>query len=226
MASTLHSTAASALLASLPRVLSVGLQEYAERFKNGDVAAAATNARDHLVVTGYRGRLSSLADVDGFCGSLIEALVSDAGDFGSSWLKLLEVCEHVPPVAGLVVKVVKEGRKDPREIVSPSDVDSLHKILPHITPRQRYTDLLLRRLQSMADLFLSFDKFVPLAQAVVEELSGPECNVFPVRGRPSGMEASLKPHPSGGMLVRVDSMDSPEFWAESVIPVDALRRFL
>jgi hypothetical protein len=221
---SLSSMVASGLLACLPRVLSVGVQEYADEVKHGDVSAAACILSEHLVTIGY-SRLAALAEVKGFCLTLVKSLVDDQ-EFACKWKKLLEVCDCVPPVAAMVVKLLKDGSKHPKEVITDGQLERLRELMRHFHPSKAYTKLLLSRAESCHTFLHDFNTFISLIEGTVEELTTSGSTVLPVRGRPSNIEARLSSSPAGGIHVRLDSLTSPEFWAEFRIPVETLRLYM
>ena len=210
---------------SLPRVLSKGLREYADQYRHGDMAAATMNASALLGVC-HRGydAIAPLAEIPGYCGSLVHDLVDDA-EFAAVWARVLDACSKVPPVAQLVCKLVKGGAR-PKAIVEPADLARLDTLKTHFSPRRQYTVALERRLKAtMSMCGNSFKGFLQLAELSPTELASQPQTIFSLQGRPE-MEATLRAHPGGGIWVRLDSWQSPELWGEFLIPVETLRSFM
>jgi hypothetical protein len=219
---TLCETAGAALLDSLPRVLAVGLREFAVQHRHGDLAAAATNASAHLGVC-HRGydALAGLADIPGFCGSLMGALVTNQ-DFATGWESLIDAGAKIPTVADLILKRARDGNQ-PTAIIDAEDIPRVSALIKHFFPRRRYTELLLRRLRTTLGLFSSFTNFLLMAEASVQELSASPQTSFALQGRPE-MEATLRANPAagGGIWVRLDSLTQPELWGEFLISRETL----
>lgn len=219
---TLCDTAGAALLESLPRVLAVGLREYAVQQRHGDLAAAANNARAHLggCHKGYDS-LSALADIPGYCGTLMGKLVTNQ-DFATGWASLIDACAKIPIVSDLIIKRARDG-KQPTDIIDADDIPRVSALTEHFFPRRRYTELLLRRMRATLGVFSNFNTFLLMAEASVQELSASPQTTFALQGRPE-MEASLRANPAtgGGIWVRIDSLTQPELWGEFVITLDTL----
>jgi hypothetical protein len=219
---TLCDNAGAALLESLPRVLAVGLREYAIQQRHGDLAAAATNASGHLNVC-HRGydALAGLADIPGFCGSLMATLVTNQ-DFATGWESLIDACAKIPAVANLILKRARDGIQ-PTAIIDAEDIPRVAALTEHFFPRRRYTELLLRRSHATLGIFSNFKNFLLMAEASVQELSASPLTSFALHGRPE-MEATLRAHPGagGGIWVRLDSLTQPDLWGEFLITRDTI----
>lgn len=233
MATTLYDVSASALLDSLPPLLSVGIRRYAEQCRHGDVACVCADLKDHLAHVNKRGYSAIAAAMDVhllttpvvWAADLVRALAESGAEVSDSWRALVDACVHVHALAHALTYEVRHGVPIQR-LLTPDLARRLDSLVRgHVFPRKPYSQMLLNRLDSLSRAPLSIPMTLSLAEASVNELRSDDFPILPVQSRHKLTEAKLDAT-SGNLRVRLDSLSQPEFWAELVIPRDVALRLL